>query len=268
MEINDFTIQKFNEHEGIINILVVEPENQNIYSDIDKGFITARSQDYNFKILTVREILKIDKELYYKAEYKGKKIGLFKPVKSIFLIPKMNRQIKIKQSTEFENALNEYLLLEKEHFESNKSNVAFSKFYAIFEGKIYETIVLIDEILCFLRSDEINNLHKIAKHFTVETDAMTFYNSEMTKKSNLIKAGEKIYSSKYIIPNEKKVKFRYNNKDIWISEEHININYTISYYQPNDINDLIIDAILNQYNEKLENYHIYYNKLLNRELNK
>src|SRR5699024_6658047 len=218
--------------------------------------------------LTVREIIEMDKELYYKIEYKGKEIGLFKPVKSIFLIPKMNKQVKIKQTAKFENVLNEYLLLEQEHFESNRSNVAFSKYYAVFEGKIYETIVLIDEILCFLKPNEINNLHKIAKHFTVETDAMTFYNSEMTKKSKLIKAGEKIYSSKYIVPNEKKIKFRYHNKDVWISEEHININYTINYYQSNDINKLIINSILNQYNEKLDDYHIYYNKDLNRELNK
>ncbi len=268
MNINDFTIQLFNEHKAIINILIVEPHNQNIYSDKEKSYIAARTSDYNFKILTVREIIKIDDELYFHVEYKGKQIGFFKPVKSITLVPKYKRQININPEANFNNNLNTFLEIDQNQFEENRSRIAFSKYYAIFENQLFETIILSDELIGFLKSEEINNLFKKAKKFKVREDAMTYNDNTFTKKWKKIDASETTYTSKYIVPNEKKVKFKYSGKDVWIDENLIDIDYDILDMKLKDVNEILVESMLKQYADKMDEYHIYYNRMLAKEMKK
>lgn len=272
MNINDFTIQMFNNHKAVINILITEPLNQNIYADKEKKYISARTNDYNFKILTVREMIKVENELYFKIEYKGKKVGLFKPDNSVILIPKYKSQIKITKSAEFNNNLNKYLEVSEKHFEENRARIAFSKYYAIFQGEIFETVVLAGELLVFLKSVEINNLFKVEKNFSIKNDVMTYKNNELTKKWKPIKATSKIYTSRYVLPQEKKIKFKYGGRDAWIDENFIDIDIDIDYdikdIEISDVNYLLFETMLKNYSEKIEDYHIYYSKILKNEMKK
>lgn len=256
----------YNEHQGLINILIVETNNQNIYADKDKSIIAARSSDYIFKIVTVKKLVKISNKLYFNIEFLGKEIGFLKPEESIILIPKKNRQVKVREDAHFNNKINQYLSMSEDNFEKNKTNVAYSKYYAIQEGVIYESITHVDEILSFQKPKEINNLYKTAQNFQIKKDAVTFYDSAMTKKSKLIKSSDSNYVSKYIMPAENKIKFRYKGRDVWIKEEDVCIDYKVEEYPITDINEILLNSLLIQYSSKLENYHQYYLKVLNKEL--
>lgn len=268
MNINDFTIQMFNEHDAIMNILIVEPHNQNIYGDKNQEYVAARTSDYNFKLLTVRDILKLEDELYLNIEFKGKKIGILKPQKSIMLIPKNKRQIKVTPEATFDNPVNHFLGIDKKIFEENRTKIAFSKYYALFDGDIYETIILENELFAFLKPSEINNLHGLEKEFSIKEDTVTYRDNGFTKKWKPIKASNKKYTSKHILPQDQKIKFRYGGKNAWIDESCINIDYDIIETKITDINEAIMESILSQYAEKLDDYHIYYNRILAREMKK
>ncbi|WP_020006186.1 hypothetical protein [Salinicoccus albus] len=268
MKINEFTMQMFNDHKTFINILIVEPHNQNIYADKEKNLISARSSDYNFKIVIAREIIEIDDELFFKIEFEGRDIGLFKPQKSILLIPKTNRQIKLNEHATFDNELNQYLELNVENYKEKNKNIMFSRYYAVYDSNIYECLTLVDEIICFMKPAEISELYRVTTEFTINKDTITYYDSRLHRKGKKVKASNKVYTTKHILPDENKVKFRYKGKDVWIKQEFLNINYNINRYRPDEINEVILSSIINQSEEKLENYHLYYDRILKKELNK
>src|SRR5699024_5770918 len=193
MDINDFTIKNFNKHKAYIYLLIFEKEPVNIYQSIDSELVICRSSDINFKLVKVEELISTDNKVYFGINISKNITGYFCRRTSVILVPKKVKQIRVEKNTLFNKDLNQMLNVDEKYFEDKREKVAFSIHYASLNNKIYESVVLKDEIIGFFESKNINNMHKAQYNFKI-TDSTTLYkDNAMTKTVSKINSSDKIF---------------------------------------------------------------------------
>lgn len=264
--LNSFILDTFNKHDVHLNILVYEFDKINIYSDLEGSAIVATTAELNFKIYEVLELIEKDKSYILKIKVRNSIIGYLKPNTSLLMLPKLQQQSKIKNLVSFKNPLNEFLNLRDVIFKENRNKISFSSYYTIFKNEIYEAVVLKHDIVGFFKPEELNKVEKSDENFRIIKETITYYDSELTKKGKKIKVSDNIYKAKYIIIDEKVLKFKYQGKDYWIDMDCLDIKLNSKVIHPRNVNEAIIDSMLYQYQNKLSNSHKYYLKILNKEI--
>jgi len=264
MNINDFTIKNFNKHKPYIYLLIFEKETMNIYQSIESELVICRSSDINFKLVKVAELISKDNKIYFGINIRKNIIGYFCPKTSVIVVPKNVKQIRVEKNTLFSNELNQMLNVDEKYFEDKREKVAFSKHYASINNKIYESVVLKDEIIGFFESKYINNMHKVQYNFKV-TDTTTLYrDNAMTKIISKIQPSDKVFKTDYIMPSENKLRFKHMKRNVWLDAKDTDLEFESEDEPLKNLDELLLNSIMTQYQEKLEDYHKYYNKVLNK----
>lgn len=264
MSINDFVKSMLKEHNLNFNLLVLENENIYIYDKKFNGLIIAQSDNLKYQLVDIIDIVEYKEEVMCKIKLPNNAEGYFTPKNSVFIIPKKVTQVKISKDAEFQNHLNSYMNLDKEYFDNNIERVLYSKYYAVSQGVVYECLILVDEIIGFIEPGSIHILHRHEQEFKIINDTTTYRDSALTKSVSVLKNQNKIFRSQYIIIEENKVRIKNGSKILWISLKDTNLIPNIINTYSIDINEILIESLLAQYKDKLQNYHKYYNKLLNR----
>lgn len=264
MELNNFTIDSFNKHKPYIYLFLFEKEPINIYQDLNYEIIISRSSDINFKMVKIVEIISENGLLTFGVEIRNNIIGYIQPISSIVMIPKNVKQVRVDKEANFNNELNQMLKIDENHFTEKQEKVAFSRHYAVFENMIFESVVLKDEIIGFFESEDINNMYKVKLKFKVTNKTVAYRDNAMTKKLSVLSPENKFIETDYIMPSENKLRFKHKGSSAWISIYDTDLEYDIEDNVFNDINELLLTTILNQYKEKIDNYHEYYHRILKR----
>jgi len=266
MRLNQFTIDSFNNHRPYFYLLIIEKSNINIYQNYNETLILSRSSDVQYQMLKVHEIHQNNESISFKVELPNGVSGVITPVDSILTIPKIRQQVKIDASAKIENELNRHLDIEYEYLKKNRDKVVYSDQYVVFNNKIYETLILVDEIIGFVEPENINHMHASKSNFKIIKETTAHKNSGMTKPYKSFKASDKLFKSMYIMPSENKIRFKYKNTSLWIDSDATDFDEIIREKEFKDLNELVIDSILFQYQLQVENYHTYYSKIINEEL--
>lgn len=264
--LNRFVIDSFNSHQPYFYLLILERNNINIYQNYDKALILSRSSDVQYQMLKVHEMHQGTENISFKIELPNGITGVITPVDSVLIIPKIRQQVKIDTVASIENELNNHLDIEYEFFEKNRNKVVYSDQYVVFNNKIYETLILVDEIIGFVEPGNIHRMHARKSEFKIIKEATAHKNSGMTQPYKLFKVSDKPFKSMYIMPSENKIRFKYKNTSLWIDIDATDFEEVIKEKEFNSLNELIIDSILYQYQLQVENYHKYYSKIINEEL--
>ncbi|CAM2895695.1 hypothetical protein [Salinicoccus roseus] len=268
MVFNEFSIKMFNKYTSHLNLLVAEKHDLPIFMDKKKNLLAGRTTHMNYKVVAIEEISEINDELYFQINYKNNVKGYFVPETSIILIPKEREQVKLVKDVGFDNSINTHLGIEDEEFEVKKSKILYSNYYAIYEGEVHEGLALQNMLVGFFPSKQIHPLKKIAKDFKVVEATSYYSDSGFINKIGEIEPSEQLFRSQYVIPDEKKLRFKNGKKSYWIAEEPTDVKYDFNNFRSTDPSEVLIESILYQYDDKLENYHSYYLKVLNKELKK
>src|SRR5699024_4959654 len=264
MKINEFVKDCFNKYLPHIYFLIIEDRKINIYENQDKSLIISTVKDLKYQLIKVLEIIKIENEMSFKVQLPNNKKGYFVPEKSILIIPKESKQVKISEDATLDNDLNKYINIDQAYLQENKNKIMYSKQYAIFDNKIYETLLLVDEIVGFIEQKEVNKLHRYTQEFKVVENTKTYSNNAMTKPVSIIKDYDEIFKTQYVMHKESKIRMKYNGKNLWINSKNTDLEFEIMDKDYSDLNELLIESILTQYEEKINNYHKYYNKLVSK----
>lgn len=262
MKVSKFVMEKISEYKPIINILILEKENKYIYENMNREIIIEQTKNIQFQLLELIEVFESGTESVFRVKLSNGRKGYFKPKNSIILIPKKRQQVKISKDVVFKNSLNEYLDIDENNFEKNKDKIVFSSQYAIYNEKIYESLIYVDEIIGFVKNEEVNVLRGYMRPFYIKKNALIYHDSSMKKPSNILINHERSYESQYVILEENKVRFKINGKIYWINRDETDLIIDLDHSRSKNLDELIIDTILVQINLKLENYHKYYQKLL------
>lgn len=260
--INEFVRKRFNEYKPLINILILENQNISIFSSLNKEIIIEQTNNLQFQLL---EIIELETNNIFRVKLPNGKKGYFTPVDSVLVLPKKTKQVRISANANFNNSINRYLGIDEEHFVKNMHRVVFSSQYAIFKEEIYECLTYVDEIIAFVKPEEVNVMHRHEQPFKVIKDTTIYRDSTMTKPVSNLTKGEKSHTSQYVIIEEKKLRFKDNGKIFWLNLEDTDLDIEIDQEKYNSLNELILDSILYQYSLKIENYHKYYQKILNKQ---
>lgn len=266
MILSNFTIDSFNSHKPYFYLLIIERNNINIYQNYNETLILSRSSDVQYQMLKVHEMNQSEESISFNIELPNGECGIITPIDSLLLIPKIREQVKINSEATLKNELNNHFDIDYDNFEKNRNKVVYSDQYVVFNNKIYETLILVDEIIGFVESDDINRMHACKSDFKIIKDTTVHKNSGMTQPHKLFKASEKLYKSMYIMPSENKIRFKHRNTSLWIDKNATDFKEVIREKNFKDFNELILDSILFQYELQIENYHTYYSKIINEEL--
>ncbi|WP_462420184.1 hypothetical protein [Salinicoccus sp. Marseille-QA3877] len=266
MILSNFAIDSFNNHKPYFYLLIIESNNINIYQNYNKTLILSRSSDVQYQMLKVHEINQSEESISFKVELPNDENGIITPVDSVLLIPKIREQVKIDSDTTLKNELNNHFDIDYDYFEENRNKVVYSNQYVVFNNKLYEALILVDEIIGFIQSDHINRMHACKSDFKIIKDTTVHKNSGMTQPYKLFKASEKLYKSMYIMPSESKIRFKHGNNSLWIDKHATDFKEVIREKNFKDINEVVLDSILFQYQLQVENYHTYYCKIIKEEL--
>lgn len=266
--INEFVRNKFNEHKPQASILILENDNINIFEQENDSIILEQSNNLQFQLLDVFEIIETGEQWYLKIILPNGKIGYIRPLDSIIILPKQKKQVRISKNAKFLNSLNDYIGMDEEKFKNNRNKMMYSSHYAIYKNEIFECLRYIDEIVSFLKPIEVNKMERYEKSFTIYEDTAIYRDSMLTKPVKLLSKDKKSFKSQYIILKENKIRFKHNGKIYWlkISDTDLKIDLKIQEYE--NLNELILDTIIYQYLFKLENYHKYYQQILIKETTK
>lgn len=266
MNLDEFSIHTFNESkESYFYILIRENSMKNIYSDLELGSIAYRSSDLNFQLTKVKEIKVFDNNTYYLLEKDNKILGYFSPETSISLFPKQRQQAKVIFKNYRNNDLNKSLNISLEENEIIiDGKIIYSSFYCFYNEKVYEGLVFKDKLLGFAFTSEIAHLYKKEVEFQLLQSSNTYLDANLSKIYKVIKDTTKIFKTKYLLPDENKVRFFLSGKDVWINESDIKLDYKTESYYPNSIDECLLSSIIYTLNDKLDNYHSYYLKTLKK----
>jgi len=262
VKVSKFVREKLNEYKPIINILILEKENKYIYENMNKEIIIEQTKNIQFQLLELNEVFESGDESAFRVKLSNGRKGYFKPKNSVIFIPKKRQQVKISKDAVFKNSLNEHLDVDENNFEKNKNKIVFSSQYAIYNGEIYESLIYVDEIIGFVKSEEVNVLVGYMRPFNVKKNALIYHDSSMKKPANTLINHERSYESQYVILEENKVRFKISGKIYWVNRDETNLIIDLDSKKFKNLDELLIDTILVQINLKLENYHKYYQKLL------
>lgn len=262
--ISEFVKNSFNMHKPFFNLLIIEKSNINIYNSIDEDLIINQTNNLQFQMLELVEIVDSNQRNTYKIKLPNGKNGFITPKTSVLIIPKKNRQVRIANEVNFYNEINSFLDIDKENFDENKHKVVFSGQYAVFNGEIYECLTYIDEIIGFLKPSEIHVMHRTSQSFKLLNDSTIYRDSLMTKPVSTLRSNDKILKSQYVIIEEQKVRFKDNGKIYWLDMNATDLIPNVVDLKHINIDELIIDSMLYQYAHKVENYHTYYQKILSK----
>lgn len=266
MNLDEFTIHTFNESvESYFYILIRENSIKNIYSNLELGSIAYRSSDLNYQLTKVKRIRVFDNSSYFLLEKDNKNLGYFSPETSISLFPKQRQQAKVIFENYRDNDLNKSLNINLEDNEIIRDGkIIYSSFYCFYNEKVYEGLVSKDKLLGFALTSEIAHLYKKEVEFQLLHPSNTYIDANLSKLYKEIKDTTKIFKTKYLLPNENKVRFYFSGKDAWINESDIKVDYNIESYYPHSIDECLLSSIIYTLNDKLDNYHSYYLKTLKK----
>ncbi len=260
--INEFVRKRFNEYKPLVNILILEKQNINIYSSLENELIIEQTNNIQFQLL---ELIELVSNNVFRVKLPNGKKGYFTPIDSVVVLPKKTKQVRISRDANFSNSINKYLGIDETHFVNNMHRVVFSSQYAIFKEEVYECLTYVDEIIAFVKPSEVNVMHRYEQPFKVTTDTTIYRDSTMKKPVTTFLKGEKSHTSQYVIIEEKKLRFKDNGKIYWLNLEDTDLSIEIDQEKYDNLNELILDSIIHQYALKVENYHKYYQKILNKQ---
>lgn len=264
MEFNDISRNLFNESNVYCNLIVIEKEDFNIYGDIRKNIIVGETKDINYKVVTVEKFVLIESEYYCKIIFNNIE-GYFKPVSSVYIIPKKKEQVKLNSTLKFHNELNEYLDLDESLYAEVCTKIAYSTSTVIFNKSLYEMIVYKDEVVGFLLSSDLDYLIKQTTNFRIKKKSMIYKDSSLSKQLSYIEKDSNVFCTDFVIPTKNVVRFKYDNKTGWIDISSTDLQQINSKFKLNNPSDALLQSVIFQYKNKLNKSHQYYLKIINKE---
>lgn len=264
MEFNDISRNLFNESDVYCSLIVIEKEEFNIYGDIRKDLIVGKINDINYKVVTVEKFVLIDSEYYCKINFNNIE-GYFKPLSSVFIIPKKKEQVKLNSTLKFYNELNEYLNLDKSLYDEVRTKIAYSSSTVIFNDSLYEMIVYKDEVVGFFLSSELDHLIKQTTNFRIRKNSIIYKDSSLSKQLSYIEKDSIEFCTDFVIPTKNVVRFKYENKTGWVDISSTDLQQINSKFKLNNPSDALLQSIIFQYKNKLNKSHQYYLKIINKE---
>src|SRR5699024_2236366 len=237
MILSNFTIDSFNSHKPYFYLLIIERNNINIYQNYNETLILSRSSDVQYQMLKVHEMNQSEESISFNIELPNGECGIITPIDSLLLIPKIREQVKINSEATLKNELNNHFDIDYDNFEKNRNKVVYSDQYVVFNNKIYETLILVDEIIGFVEPGNIHRMHARKSEFKIIKEATAHKNSGMTQPYKLFKVSDKLFKSMYIMPSENKIRFKYKNTSLWIDIDATDFEEVIKEKEFNSLNE-------------------------------
>lgn len=249
-------IEKYNLN---FQLHIKETEDSNIYNQIDLKEVTEKLLTFNNTIVDVISTSKINDQLYYKIKYKNNLIGWCSPQENtVAYIKTKKNEIKILSRESIDNELNELLEIDTQKLKDNWIKIFISDFYAIYNNKVYCSIMLKDELLGFINLKDISFFINYKKDFEFITSEVKLYKDSKLEKVSIenFEHKNKIYSSLGSFEKFNGVRVVVNEKRYWTDINSTNISLEKSVVE--SLDEVIIDALIYQLQEKVKNQNEFY----------
>lgn len=249
-------IEKYNLN---FQLHIKETEDSNIYNQIDLKEVTEKLLTFNNTIVDVISTSKINDQLYYKIKYKNNLIGWCSPQENtVAYIKTKKNEIKILSRENIDNELNELLEIDTQKLKDNWIKIFISDFYAIYNNKVYCSIMLKDELLGFINLKDISFFINYKKDFEFITSEVKLYKDSKLEKVSIenFEHKNKIYSSLGSFEKFNGVRVVVNEKRYWTDINSTNISLEKSVVE--SLDEVIIDALIYQLQEKVKNQNEFY----------
>lgn len=249
-------IEKYNLN---FQLHIKQLEDSPIYKQIDLKEITENLSTFNNTVVDVISTARINEKYYFKFKYKDNLIGWCSPKKdTISYINNKKQEIKIVTAENIDNELNEILEIDTQKLKDNWFKIFISDFYAIHNNKIYCSIILKDELLGFINLKDISFFINYKKDFEFIADEVNLYKDSKLEKTVIenFEHDSKLYSSLGGFEKFNGVRVIINGKRYWTDINNTNISIEKSVVETLD--EVIIDALIYQLQEKVKTQNEFY----------
>lgn len=249
-------IEKYNLN---FQLHIKETEGSHIYSQIDLKEITEDLLTFNNTVVDVISTAKINDIFYFKIKYKDNLIGWCSPKNdTIAYIKNKKQETKIVNDENIENDLNKLLEIDTQKLKENWFKIFISDFYAIYNNEIYCSIMLKDELLGFINLKDISFFINYKKDFEFIAGEVNLYKDSKLEKTVIenFEHDSKLYSSLGGFEKFNGVRVIINGKRYWTDINNTNISIEKSVVETLD--EVIIDALIYQLQEKVKTQNEFY----------
>ncbi|CDZ99656.1 hypothetical protein BN1048_00586 [Jeotgalicoccus saudimassiliensis] len=249
-------IEKYNLN---FQLHITQLEDSPIYKQIDLKEITENLSTFNNTVVDVISTAKINEKYYFKFKYKDNLIGWCSPKNdTIAYIKNKKQETKIVNDENIENDLNKLLEIDTQKLKENWFKIFISDFYAIFNNEIYCSIMLKDELLGFINLKDISFFINYKKDFEFIADEVNLYKDSKLEKTVIenFEHDSKLYSSLGGFEKFNGVRVIINGKRYWTDINNTNISIEKSVVETLD--EVIIDALIYQLQEKVKTQNEFY----------
>ena len=245
--------------------LHIKEEDSNIYDQLNSDKVIGDMSTHNGTIVDVVSVSKINGSFYYKIKYKNQLIGWFNPkADSIKYFKTKKQEIKLLEKSKIDNELNNSLEIDTIELKENWMKIFTSDFCAIFNEKIYCGVLLKDKLLGFIEINDISHFINYRNDFNFINDNINLYKDSKLEKSSIenFSHSEKKYTALGGFEGFDGIRVIINGKRYWIDQRNTNIN--VNYPRITNIDDIIIDTLLYQLNDKVEKQNEFYSARINK----
>lgn len=215
-------------------------------------------------ILDVVASSKINNAYYFKTTYKNELIGWLKPTDlSIKYFKTKKTEIKLNQDFEADNKLNQILEINTEKLKENAIKIFFSDSYTVIGDSVYCSVLLKDELLGFVKIEQTSFYINFNEEFKFINEKVSLYKDSKMEKPMVenLEHGSETFKSLGKFEDYDGVRVVVNGKRYWANINDTNLNIEIGSIQ--DKEEVIIDALFNQLQEKLDYQNKFYKQKIN-----
>lgn len=255
-------IEKYNLN---FQLHIKENEHGHVYKQIDLKEIIEDLQTFNNTVVDVVSTAKINSQFYFKIQYKNNLIGWCSPRENtIAYIKNRKQEIKIVSEDKINNNLNEILDIDTQKLKDNWFKIFTSDFYAIHNNKIYSAIMLKDELLGFININDISFFINYKNDFNFVSENVNLYKDSKLEKIDKeeFEHNNEVYSSLGGFDKFNGVRIIIENKRYWTDINKTNLSIEKPVIET--IDEVIMDALVYQLQDKIQKQNEFYNNKINR----
>lgn len=255
-------IEKYNLN---FQLHIKETEDSDIFDQLNSDNVTGNISKYNDTIVDVLSVSKVNEKYYYKVSYKNKLIGWFSPNShSVEYFRTKKQEVKLLQDEAINNELNEVLKIDTDELRENWIKIFISDFYAVFNEKIYCGILLKDKLLGFVELSKVSFFVSYRNEFNFTGKSVNLYKDSKLEKITVesFNHNDKLYKSLGGFESFDGIRVMIDGQRYWVDQKGTNIN--IDYTRIENLNDIVIDTLMHQLNDKIEKQNEFYSAHINK----
>lgn len=254
-------IEKYNLN---FHLYISESESVNIYKESNLKQIAGDLKELNGGFVDVIATKKLNLEYIFKVSYEGKTIGWCSPRESVKVFKTKTHEIKLFEDVVLSEEVNSKLGIDIHTLNENKMKILKAGFYSVIDDKVYMGITLKETLIGFVELKHIKFFTNTVINTNVITESIRLYNdSKLSKELDTLKKEE---TSEVLLlggfEDDSAVRIRVKGKRYWINSS--DLEHKISHNRVNTLNDVVMDSLLFQLNNKLNKVSEFYIAKLNR----